>query len=167
MMLSIPLELLRFIVLGTFVALRAHAFVVVRTANQYSSSLSSRPLLQQQKQPQEWEGFNPLAKTGGGKAQLLMRKVHMQELTQEIMRNINNDDASIQTILENAREFLLEPFDSERSILDPDSIFEPGMSRPEKFVRYHSVMKERIDAAQNQSLKKLLQYMMDYVVQFE
>lgn len=95
-----------------------------------------------------------------------MRKVHMQELTQDIMRNIN-DDASILAILENAREFLLEPFESENAVLDPDSIFEPGMSRPEKFERYRSIMNKRIDDAKNQSLKKLLQSMMDYVVQFE
>ena len=155
------MNMLRMILLGTLGALQAHAFVVTR--NCHAAHFPSRLL----EKPPEWEGFNPLAKTGGGvKAQLVMRKVHMQELTQDIMRNIN-DDESIHTILENAREFLLEPFESENAVLDPDSIFEPGMSRPEKFVRYRSIMEKRIGDAKNQSLKKLLQRMRDYVVQFE
>ncbi|KAI2497826.1 hypothetical protein MHU86_16660 [Fragilaria crotonensis] len=159
--------MLRIILLGLFVALQAHAFFVTSRnchagRNGHAVPFSSRLL----EKPREWEGFNPLAKTGAVKSQLLMRKVHMQELTQDIMRNIN-DDASIQAILENAREFLLEPFESDNAVLDPDSIFEPGMSRAEKFVRYRSIMTKRIGDAKNQGLKKLLQSMMDYVVQFE
>lgn len=160
--MSQKLIMVRIILLWLFVALQAHAFFVTSRNCHVVVPFSSRLL----EKPREWEGFNPLAKTGGVKSQLLMRKVHMQELTQDIMRNIN-DDASIQAILENAREFLLEPFESDNAVLDPDSIFEPGMSRPEKFVRYRSIMTKRIGDAKNQSLKKLLQSMMDSVVQFE
>ena len=203
---SIPLNFLRFFVLGILFALGAYASFVSTSSScsrrrsplipsvrlfeqqqqQQQQQLQQQQLQLQQQPPQEWEGFNPLARTGAGSVssagglhvqQLLsMRKIHMQELTQEIMREINNknnnsdddnSDARILARLENAREFLLEPLESQDSVMDPDSIFDPGMSRSERFTRYRTVMTERIGLAKNQSLKKLLQSMMDYVLQFE
>jgi hypothetical protein len=186
---SIPLNSLRFFVLGILFSLGAHASFVTTSCSsrrRRNPLIPSVRLFERKQQPREWEGFNPLAKTGAGSVssagglrvqQLLsMRKIHMQELTQEIMREIinisntnNNDnsDARILARLENAREFLLEPLESQDSVLDPDSIFDPGMSRSERFARYRTVMTERIGLAKNPSLKKLLQSMMDYVLQFE
>ena len=94
--------------LGILFALRAHAFLVTTTTATSTSSfyrhrnalipsvrLFERRQQQEEEQqpPREWEGFNPLAKTGAGSVgsagglnvqQLLsMRKIHMQELTQE------------------------------------------------------------------------------------
>ena len=85
------------------------------------------------------------------------------------MRYINNNngsdsddsDARILARLENAREFLLEPLESQDFVLDPDSIFDPRMSPSERFARYCTVVSETIGLAKNQSLKKLLQSMMD------
>ena len=152
------------VLVGSFMALGAHAFVVTNGRDRHAILIPSRLL---ERLPGEWDGFNPLQKRDGVlKVELQVRKMHMQELTQDIMRSIN-DDARILAILENAREFLLEPFEGENALLDPDSIFDAGMSRPEKFSRYRSIMEKRIGDAKNQSLKKLLQSMMDYVVQFE
>lgn len=127
------------------------------------SRLPTRLLVEQS---DEWKGFNPLRNTGGTKNQILMRKTHMLELTQEIMRNIH-DDTKIQEIIANSRDFLLDPLENEFAVVDPDSIYEPGMTRAERYIRYRETMDDRIRNAKNGSVKKMLQMMKDYVLNFE
>jgi hypothetical protein len=127
---------------------------------------SSRQDVRLQSQPSEWQGFNPLSNSGGARAMILMRQTQMQELTQAIMDNIK-DDEKLQELMENSKDFLLEPLESDFAVLDPDSIYEPGMNRTERYAKYRDTMEERIGKASRGPLRKLLVTMRDYVLQFE
>jgi hypothetical protein len=146
------------VLLAVLLMIRVRSFCVCGR-----SRLPSRLLLAQ---PDEWEGFNPLRNAGGKVNQILIRKTHMLELTQELMRNIT-DDAKMQEIIENSRDFLLDPLENEFAVVDPDSIYEPGMTRAARYSRYRETMNDRIRNATNGSVKKMLQMMKDYVLNFE
>jgi hypothetical protein len=147
------------IILAVLLVNQARSFCVLGR-----SRLPTRLLLEQS---DEWKGFNPLRSTGGGmKNQILMRKTQMLELTQELMRNIN-DDTKIQEIIEDSKDFLLDPLENEFAVVDPDSIYDPGMTRAERYIRYRETMDERIINAKNGSIKKMLQSMKDYVLNYE
>jgi hypothetical protein len=140
-----------------------YSFVVCRSS-------SSRPieLIRLRNQPDEWQGFNPLLVGGATTAasKILMRKTQMKDLTIEMMSNID-DDEKLQELMENAKDFMLEPLENDNAVLDLDSIYEAGMSRAQRYARYRETAEERISKASRSSLKKLLQSMMDYVLKYE
>ena len=90
----------------------------------------------------------------------------MKDLTIEMMSNID-DDEKLQELMENAKDFMLEPLENDNAVLDLDSIYEAGMSRAQRYARYRETAEERISKASRSSLKKLLQSMMDYVLKYE
>lgn len=90
----------------------------------------------------------------------------MQELTQDMLSDINNDD-KVQELLEKAKQFLLEPLENDDTVLDQDSIYDPGMTREERYERYRTTMEVRIGKAKRGNLKKLLQNMNDFVLKHE
>ena len=79
------------------------------------------------------------------------------------MENIN-DDEKIQELLEKARSLLLEPLDNDNAALDPESIYSPGMTRAQRYLKYRLTMEARISSASRADLKKMLQAMKDYVL---
>lgn len=97
---------------------------------------------------------------------IAMRKTQMNELTQEIMYHIDDDD-KLQELMESSKDFLLDPLEQDFAVLDPDSIYEPGMDRAARYEKYRATMEERIEKASRGPLRKLLVTMRDYVLQFE
>lgn len=166
----------RILIFATLVIYLVDAFVAVPGCSSCSQSRLRQqpdewsgfnPLSPGSSEPEnEWEGFNPLANSGGAKAMIRMRQSAMQELTQDMLVNIKDDD-KLQELLETAKTFLLEPLDNDDSLLDQDSIYEPGMTREERYERYRDTMKGRIAKAKRGHLKKLLQTMNDFVLKHE
>jgi hypothetical protein len=126
-------------------------------------ALVSKERTKLREQPEEWKGFNPLASTGVAKAFISMRQTQMQELTTHLMENVN-DDEKIQELLEKARSLLLEPLDNDNAALDPESIYSPGMTRAQRYLKYRLTMEARISSASRADLKKMLQAMKDFVL---
>jgi hypothetical protein len=124
-----------------------------------------------------WEGFNPFEKKKtktplnpliGSNNNISLRQLRMKELMNKLLQNVSleddNDNANILgSILDQNRELLLEPLNEDEAVMDEDSIYEPGMSREERFDRYDQVMEQRIEKSMNKSVTRILSVMRDYV----
>jgi hypothetical protein len=58
----------------------------------------------------------------------------------------------------------MEPLNDDDAVLDEDSIYEPGMTREERFDRYDSAMSTREASAVNVSVKQILSKMRSFVM---
>jgi hypothetical protein len=94
-----------------------------------------------------------------------LRKTTMTELLNELL---NMDTVtSMQPILENYKDFLLEPLEDMDAVLDPDSIYTSTMNREARYLSYQKSMQERIGQANNNKVKVVLTAMKDYVLSFQ
>lgn len=119
--------------------------------------------------------FNPFSyqqeKSKGSSAfdtrNISLRQTQLQQLMGDLL-NCNRDAESMREILENNKDFLLEPLeDSENAVVDVDSIYSPEMSRQERYQAYRENVQGRVQKASNPQSRLILQTMMDYVLQFE
>ncbi len=134
-----------------------------------------------------WEGFNPFEKKKTATTlnplitsnnQISLRQLRMKELMNTLLQNVsvNSNDGldgeeheqeqekkRLNDILDQNSDLLLEPLNEENAVMDGDSIYEPGMSRDERFDRYDQVMEERIEKALNKSVRRILSTMKEYV----
>eukprot|EP00546_Thalassionema_frauenfeldii_P011686 CAMPEP_0178928520 /NCGR_PEP_ID=MMETSP0786-20121207/19955_1 /TAXON_ID=186022 /ORGANISM="Thalassionema frauenfeldii, Strain CCMP 1798" /LENGTH=135 /DNA_ID=CAMNT_0020604405 /DNA_START=130 /DNA_END=534 /DNA_ORIENTATION=- len=112
----------------------------------------------------EWEGFNPFDRNNGlikkrfESTNLNLRKFKMNQLTDDLLANID-DDKKVKELLGEAREFLLDPLENENALMDQDSIYDPNMSREERYLCYEKTMEERITACHRKKTRKLLEIM--------
>ena len=74
---------------------------------------------------------------------------------------------NIQDILQNHKDFLLEPLEDMNAVLDPDSIYRGDMTRSQRYQAYRESMQERLAKARDPKAHKVLQAMMDFVLSFE
>lgn len=119
----------------------------------------------------DFDNFNPFdyKKEGGNSAysfsanQISLRKTRMQELVNELL-NVVDDPKAMQTLLEEQVDFLLEPLDDDRAVLDPDSIYSSNMTREERYAAYEASMSERLETARNPSVQKVLTALKDFVL---
>jgi hypothetical protein len=95
--------------------------------------------------------------------QISLRKTGMQELVNELL-NVCDDAAAMQSLLEEQADFLLEPLDDDRAVLDPDSIYRSNMTREERYQAYETSMAERLVTARNPAVKKVLTTLKDFVL---
>jgi hypothetical protein len=152
------------------------------TFNFHGSHIETAPLLAAN--DNEFEGFNPFQpgskiskstsgitvgsarsnETPGGR--ISPRAMKMKELTASLFQSIS-DKESVQQILNNHEDFLLEQFNNLGVVLEEDSIFTPDMSREERFQRYKVVMEERIQGARAPAAKNILIALREFVLSKE
>jgi hypothetical protein len=124
----------------------------------------------------QYQGFNPYTRKRSTQVQSF-RQMKLQELMQDMLRYSENsrDDTSSylrrRECLINAKEYLLEPLehDDDSAVLDPDSIYDPGMTRQQRYDRYRTVMAERVARAKktNPKVQRVLNEMMEFVLSHE
>lgn len=124
----------------------------------------------------EQGNFNPFDyKTAGSKSsrssgsappRVDIRSIRMGSLTTDLLNSLG-DEAVMRTILEDNRDFLLEPLEVEDSLAASGSIYTPDMSRLERYQAYRQSVEERLKSSNNEKAKAVLTAMKDYVLEFE
>ncbi|VEU38804.1 unnamed protein product [Pseudo-nitzschia multistriata] len=141
----------------------------------WSSSLplskSPTPFSQQLEQGK----FNPLdyrgkSKTnrssGSAQAQVNLRSMRMSSMTDDLLNSLGNK-AAMRAVLEENRDFLLEPLESEETLAGSGSIYTPDMSRSERYQAYRKNVNKRLESSNNAKAKAVLTAMRDFVLEFE
>jgi len=95
-----------------------------------------------------------------------LRSVRMSSLTSDLLNSLG-DESEMRSILEDNRDFLLEPLEVEDSLAASGSIYTPDMSRLERYQAYRKSVEERLISSKNEKAKKVLTAMRDYVLTFE
>ncbi len=90
----------------------------------------------------------------------------MQEIVSQLLDSSNQPEV-MKTILQQNKDFLLEPLEDDQAVLEPDSIYRAGMDKNERYQTYEASMKERIEKARNSATKTVLTALMDYVISFK
>lgn len=117
------------------------------------------------------QGFNPFDLTSHkismpSTSRISIRKTQMQELMSNLL-NVAGDDEATQVLLEASKDLLLEPLEDDHAVLETDSIYQPDMTRQERYQTYRTTMLERIDKARNSNARWVLEKMSDYVLSHE
>ena len=95
------------------------------------------------------------------------REMRMNELVSSLLRCVN-DEVAMDKVLKENEELLMEPFlDDYDPRLDPNSIYEEGMSRVEKIKKYTMVMENRMQKAKSDNAKIILNAMKNFVLDFD
>jgi hypothetical protein len=115
--------------------------------------------------PFDYSAARSISSTNYSGTLISLRKTTMTELLNELL---NMDSvASMQPILDNYKDFLLEPLEDMDAVLDPDSIYSSTMNREARYQAYQKSMIERISQAQYDKVKTVLTAMKDYVLSFQ
>lgn len=130
----------------------------------------------------DFQNFNPLtsnrlnnnfpsssSKKGAAAATTIsLRQLQMKEITSNLLALAGGDSKDqIKKLLEENREFLLEPLEESSAVLEADSIYKPNMDRSERYNVYRQSMEERIEKANIASVRQVLISLKDYVLQFQ
>ena len=103
--------------------------------------------------------------------QISIRKTTMQRLTSELLNcgtaDTPENQQRRQDVLAEYQDFLLEPLEDDDAVLDPDSIYTPGMTRAQRYEAYKASMDERVGSARNPQARIVLSAMRDFVLSFE
>lgn len=116
-----------------------------------------------------WDGFNPFERKETSTRipsilssnKISVRQMRMKELMSTLL---TSEPEKYDAILLNHEELIMEPLNDDDAVLDEDSIYEPGMTREERFDRYDSAMSAREAAAVNASVKQILSKMRSFVL---
>ncbi len=92
----------------------------------------------------------------------------MKDLMNTLLQNVslvdqNENKDKLISILQEHSDLILEPLNDDDCVMDEDSIYDPGMTREERYVRYDDVMEQRIEKAVNKSVKRILEVMKEFV----
>lgn len=98
--------------------------------------------------------------------QISLRQTIMQDVATKLLDSID-DPQAMNSILEEYKEFLLQPLEDPNCVLEPGSIYSPGMSRNLRYDAYRSSMNQRLLACKNARVREVLEAMRDYVLSFE
>lgn len=118
-----------------------------------------------------WDGFNPFERQKTqtqlnpvlASSTISLRQMRMKELMSKLLASAAEETEAINSILEDNAELILQPLVEEDGVMEPDSIYTPGMTREERFDRYEEVMNEREAKAVNKSVHRILGLMRDFV----
>ena len=164
--------------------LRSSMLVTARRHHAIDQSTTSLGMsifdeINEKKDADKMADFNPLnynrATAGSGaksstyaseRQVISLRKTTMTELVSELL----NTDASPQTmepILKEYQEFLLEPLEDLEAVLEPDSIYRSDMTREQRYQAYREEMEERVEKSRSKQGKQVLMAMKDFVLSFE
>jgi len=103
---------------------------------------------------------------GSSPPRVVLRSVRMSSLTNDLLNSLG-DETAMRAILEENRDFLLEPLEEEESLAGSGSIYTPDMTRLERYRAYRKSVEERLKASKNEKAKAVLTAMKDYVLEFE
>ena len=84
----------------------------------------------------------------------------MKELTNQLLDKVD-DPPAMQGLLEDFRDFLLEPLE------DEDGVTHPNQSRAERFASYRANLNGRIEQSKHPSVRTILEAMRDFVMECE
>mmetsp|Transcript_4408 Transcript_4408/g.9558 ORF Transcript_4408/g.9558 Transcript_4408/m.9558 type:complete len:214 (-) Transcript_4408:606-1247(-) len=134
-------------------------------------SKTSSPLSQQLEQgtfnPLNYRGKNKTNRSSGSaQAQVSLRALRMSSFTDDLLNSLG-DKTATRAILEENRDFLLEPLESEDSLAGSGSIYTPEMSRAERYQTYKNSVNKRLESSKNPTAKAVLTAMRDFVMEFE
>jgi len=104
--------------------------------------------------------------SGSAPPRVDLRSLRMSSLTGDLLNGLG-DEAAMRTILEENRDFLLEPLEVEDSLAASGSIYTPDMSRLERYRAYRKSVEQRLESSGNEKAKAVLTAMKDYVLEFE
>eukprot|EP00588_Corethron_pennatum_P012156 CAMPEP_0194281250 /NCGR_PEP_ID=MMETSP0169-20130528/20356_1 /TAXON_ID=218684 /ORGANISM="Corethron pennatum, Strain L29A3" /LENGTH=105 /DNA_ID=CAMNT_0039026257 /DNA_START=344 /DNA_END=661 /DNA_ORIENTATION=+ len=91
-----------------------------------------------------------------------LREMKMSSLLSSLMSEYPNE-STMEAILQENKALLIEPILNGPPGGDY-SIYDQNMTVMERFDRYKQVMQERVDSALNAKVKKVLAFMMNFVV---
>ncbi len=120
-------------------------------------------------------GFNPLTYQKGrgdnqksnSSAKLDIRSMRMSSLTGDLLNRIG-DEAATRALLEENRDFLLEPLEVPDSLAaSASSIYTPNMTRSERYQAYRESVEDRLKNSKNGQARAVLTAMKDFVLEFE
>jgi len=134
-------------------------------------SKTSSPLSQQLEQgtfnPLNYRGKNKTNRSSGSaQSQVSLRALRMSSFTDDLLNSLG-DKTATRAILEENRDFLLEPLESEDSLAGSGSIYTPEMSRAERYQTYKNSVNKRLESSKNPTAKAVLTAMRDFVMEFE
>ena len=120
------------------------------------------------------EGFNPLTYQKGDKkanmnsaTKLDIRSMRMSSLTGDLLNAIG-DATATRKLLEENRDFLLEPLEVPDSLAASASdIYTPNMTRSERYRAYRENVEARLANSKNGQARAVLTAMKDFVLEFE
>jgi hypothetical protein len=115
--------------------------------------------------PFDYSATRSISSTNYSGTMISLRKTTMTELLNELL-NMDSVEG-MQPILENYKDFLLEPLEDMDAVLDPDSIYSSTMNREARYQAYQRSMEERISQAQYHKVMTVLTAMKDYVLSFQ
>jgi len=96
-----------------------------------------------------------------------LRSIRMSSVTGDLLNSLG-DESAMRTILEDNRDFLLEPLEVPDSLAASGSdIYTPDMSRSERYQAYRKSVEDRVKSSNNEKAKAVLTAMKDYVLEFE
>jgi hypothetical protein len=95
-----------------------------------------------------------------------LRQNRMQQLMSELLNAAPNKNL-MQSILQENKEFLLEPIEDEDAVQDVDSIYLRCKNRQERYRAYEQAMEQRLDSAKNPTAKLVLTAMKEFVLACE
>lgn len=117
--------------------------------------------------------FNPFdyqrgtKRAGSTPPRVDLRSMRMSSLTGDLLDSLG-DNVAMRTILEDNRDFLLEPLEVADSLAASGStIYTPNMTRSERYQAYKRSVEERLKSSKSPKAKAVLTAMKDYVLEFE
>lgn len=118
------------------------------------------------------EGFNPFQRrpSQSNSSPLTSpiinpRKSRMTVITSELMRQ--SDVETMQDILQENKDFLLEPLENNDAFLDADSIYASSMTRDERYSAYRNSMQDRLSKSKSPQARMVLTAMMEFILSYE
>ena len=162
------------------------SFIIIPSTSRSSPQVLLSSNNSNQQPLNEFEGFNPFEKKQSktlnplitSNNNLSLRQLRMKELMNTLLQNVSiyggddhekeeeeENNQKLLSILNENSELILEPLIEDDALMDGDSIYDVGMSKEERFIRYNEVMEQRIEKAVNKSVKKILILMKDFVAQ--
>jgi len=128
-------------------------------------------------------GFNPFEGNRGemssysslvvGKERSIsLRSMRMKQLMDELLRIVQSnepsnegidEDTAVKHVFKLKSKFILEPLEEENDEVGSDSIYDPNMTREERYDRYNDVISERMNNAKDSAVYEVLQLIRDFV----
>ena len=147
--------------------IQSHAFIL--TSKTFVPSCVSLANGADDQEDSSWDGFNPFERkvTSSRIPSILssnkisVRQMRMKELMSNLL---TSEPEKYDAILLDHEELIMEPLNDDDAVLAEDSIYEPGMTREERFDRYDSAMSTREASAVNASVKQILSKMRSFVM---
>jgi hypothetical protein len=130
-------------------------------------------------------GFNPLNydasksksaaasphRVAGKSNRISLRATQMEELNRLLLDagGFSGDrrDEEMRAVLQQYRDFLLEPLEDPDAVLEENSIYSSQMSRAERYQAFRRSLSERIESSKNLKVTTALQAMKNFVLEFE